>query len=197
MSGPSQHTADGFTFPSRPVASGNKLVNVRLPRFMLKTLQSPDCQIKGSLDRTDGASRLRYFDDVAHGSFLRREESKKLEKSDKKAEILSEMQAHLEAAAGPYQPFDTRDGRLSRAARFLGMTYRRAKSIRYGEAKTIKAEELETARERVAGLVTRDLSLAERYVQFLRKQKLELETRYAKGDRSDSMDRDVDSVGAR
>jgi len=192
-----QGALNRLQFPCGAITGGNQFRAFGIGSKMFKPRQGVDYQVDRPF-KTDGASRQsRYENNVRHGSFLCREESKKLEKSDKKAEILSEMQAHLEAAAGPYQPFDTRDGRLNRAARFLGMTYRRAKSIRYGEAKTIKAEELEAARERVAGLVSRNLSLAEQYVQFLRKQKIELETRYAKGDRSADLDRDVDSVGTR
>lgn len=198
MTSIAQHPFHCLNLPPRSIRGCDKVSAFKLTRNIFKVRKGVQRQLDGSLktmDRANGPDM--QFDNVRHRSlFLSEERSKMSENPSKAAEILSEMQEHLETAAGPYQPFDTRDGRLSRAARALGLTHRRAKSIRYGEARTIKADELEIARERVALMVNHNLSLAERYVQFLRKQKLELEARYAKGDSSSPVDGDVGSVGA-
>lgn len=68
--------------------------------------------------------------------------SKNSDKSSKDCEMVTiEASALVATAAGPREWSDNRKSWLARAARRLGFTYSRTRSIYYGEARIIRAEE--------------------------------------------------------
>lgn len=60
--------------------------------------------------------------------------------------IASEMQSITRSAAGPWQPGDSVKAAIGRAARTLGIGYRRARSFWYGEAVSVRAFEADRMR---------------------------------------------------
>jgi hypothetical protein len=60
--------------------------------------------------------------------------------------IASEMQSITRNAAGPWQPGDSVKAAIGRAARTLGIGYRRARSFWYGESVAIRATEADRMR---------------------------------------------------
>jgi hypothetical protein len=60
--------------------------------------------------------------------------------------IASEMQAITRNAAGPWQPGDSVKAAIGRAARTLGIGYRRARSFWYGEQVAVRAFEADRMR---------------------------------------------------
>jgi hypothetical protein len=60
--------------------------------------------------------------------------------------IASEMQSITRNAAGPWQPGDSVKAAIGRAARALGINYRRARSFWYGESVAVRATEADRMR---------------------------------------------------
>lgn len=59
---------------------------------------------------------------------------------------LTEMQGIVRAAAQPYEPGEPVKGAIVRAARRLGMNYRRARAYWYGEVRLVPAHEADHLR---------------------------------------------------
>ena len=69
--------------------------------------------------------------------------------------IVHEMQSITRRAAEPWQPGDSVKAAIGRAARTLGIGYRRARSFWYGESVAVRAIEADQMRAAEALLLTR------------------------------------------
>jgi len=67
---------------------------------------------------------------------------------NKRDALVAEMQDIVRMAAEPRPPVDSSKGAINRAARALGITYRRARSFWYGHTEKVLVRDAEAARLR-------------------------------------------------
>lgn len=82
--------------------------------------------------------------------------------------IASEMQSITRSAAGPWQPGDSVKAAIGRAARTLGIGYRRARSFWYGEQVSVRAFEADRMRAAETLLLTQRRQRLEQELAALR-----------------------------
>ncbi len=82
--------------------------------------------------------------------------------------IASEMQSITRNAAGPWQPGDSVKAAIGRAARTLGIGYRRARSFWYGETVAVRAIEADQMRAAETRLLTQRRQRLEQELATLR-----------------------------